>query len=175
MKSIIQIKYMLLLSILLISSVSSNGQSNIKYLLSHELVSFFTGSWSGEGKFSNGEEIKADLKFEVTLDSAWMSQKHTTRPPYQYKATSMWGFDQVSGEFVVYSFDNMKGCRKFSSNGWKDGKLVLASSEHYEGLGLYFERFVFEKISKDRFKFTYEKSQNTLDWVMGDFLVFNRN
>jgi hypothetical protein len=43
----------------------------------------------------------------------------------------MWGIDFQTGQFVAYLFDSFGGHRKFVSEGWKDGKIVLTTNDYY--------------------------------------------
>jgi len=155
------------------------------------LTSFFVGHWTGEGAFANGRTIAADLSFALSLDSCWLVYEHRDRAPNRYKATSMWSVDRVTGEFVAYCFDNFQGHRLFSGNGaggaggadgadaagngWKEGKLVLSRQASAPQVGIYFERFVYERLSETQFKMTYETSRDSTAWQVGDWLVFTRS
>ena len=156
-----------------ITSYSLNAQ-NSKYKLTDDFVNFFTGNWYGEGEFHNGKKISANLTFKMTLDNSWLSYEHTDVLPNKYKALSMWGVDDLNGEFVAYSLNNFKGHTKFSSNGWVDGKLILSANSYYPEQGLVFEHFIYEKQSDKSFKMTYEISKNGINWKMIDYLVFNK-
>jgi hypothetical protein len=118
--------------------------------LDPELVAFFTGHWTGKGKFATGAPIEADVDFKLTLDSAWLLCEHRDRPPHRYKATSMLGTDGKTGEFVGFTFDNFHGHRQWKSDGWIGGKLVLSGE---------FEHFIYERLSDKQFKMTYETSR----------------
>ena len=138
------------------------------------MLNFFVGRWSGEGAFANGKKIAADLSFTLSLDSCWLMYEHRDRAPGQYKATSMWGVDGQSGEFVAYCFDNFQGHRGFEGNGWKNGKMVLTHHAFYPKVGGYFEHFIYERTGERSFKMTYETSRDGIGWQMGDWLVFRR-
>ncbi|MBO0932575.1 hypothetical protein [Fibrella aquatilis] len=147
---------------------------NSNYKLTNEFVNFFVGSWAGDGEFPNGKKISANLTFELTLDSSWISYEHTDKLPNRYKALSMWGVDMLSGQFVAYTFDNFHGHRKFVSDGWKDNKLILTTNEYYPQRGLLFQHFIYEKLTDKSFKMTYETSKDGITWKLGDFLVFSK-
>ena len=131
-------KNKLVLFLVLVSSTTyleaQTPSSN--YKLTDEFIGFFVGSWTGEGEFAIGKKIAADLIFKMSLDSSWISYEHTDKLPNRYKALSMWGVDMLNGQFVAYSFDNFHGHRKFASDGWKDGKLILTTNEYYPPRGL---------------------------------------
>ena len=142
--------------------------------LDTSLVAFMGGRWSGEGSFAGGRKIAADVSFRLSLDSCWLVYEHADRPPNGYKATSMWGVDGGTGEFVAYVFDNFHGHRQFVSNGWKEGKLLLSHQAITPQGVVYFEHFIYERLSGTQFKMTYETSLDGMSWQMGDWLVFTR-
>jgi hypothetical protein len=138
------------------------------------LLGFFSGRWTGEGAFAGGQKIAADLSFSLSLDSCWIVYEHRDQPPNQYKATSMWGLDGTTGQFFAYIFDNFHGHRQMVSNGWKDGRLLLSGQAYIPGVGLYFEHFLYERLSDTQFKMTYETSRDGIVWQLGDWLVFRK-
>ncbi|MTI32105.1 hypothetical protein [Xanthovirga aplysinae] len=140
-----------------------------------DFISFFTGKWHGQGEFASGMSIQADLSFEMTLDGTWMIYHHTDGPPTSFKATSMWGVDKWTGEFKAHIFDNFKGHRSFESQGWKNDKLILTTKRKLPNGDIQFERFVYEKLSPDRFKMTFAISKDKANWRMFDYLIFNRS
>lgn len=139
------------------------------------MVKFFTGKWSGSGKFANGKDISADITVALSLDSAWLEVDHADKAPNHHKAKSFWGVNRTTGEFVAYTFDNFQGHRQFTSSGWKDNKLILTTQEYYAGYGTVYQHFIYEKISPDSFKMTYETSLDAINWKLGDSLTFKRN
>lgn len=156
-----------------IANCSSGQSGNPPKKLDRDLLSFFIGNWKGDGEFANGKKISADLTFKISLDSSWISYEHVDKLPNRYKATSMWGID-ATGQFVAYAFDNFQGHRKFVSNGWKEGKLILSTSEFYAQRGIVFQHFIYEKIADRSFKMTYETSSDGIRWVLGDYLIFTK-
>lgn len=161
--------------ILLVISLSIHAQTtSANHKLPEDLLHFFIGNWSGEGAFANGRKIAADVSFKLALDSSWLTYEHTDQLPGSYKAFSMWGVDRQSGQFMAYTFDNFGGHRQFVSGGWKDGKIRLTDSEFYPGAGLIFEHFIFERLTEKSFKMTYETSNDSFRWSLGDSLVFTR-
>ena len=165
-----RIVFFLLLCVAFCSFGQSGTQSK---KLDREFLNFFLGDWSGDGEFANGKKISADAVFKLTLDSSWLSYEHTDKQPNRYKALSMWGVDG-NGQFVAYAFDNFKGHREFVTNGWKDGKLILSTNEFYPMRGIFFQRFIYEKISNQSFKMTYETSSDGIRWNLGDYLTFTK-
>jgi hypothetical protein len=55
-------------SILIISTALAQ-KNDPPLRIAPDLVSFFTGHWTGEGQFAQGRKIAADLSFELSLDS----------------------------------------------------------------------------------------------------------
>jgi hypothetical protein len=159
---------------LFLSTFALHAQQNTIKKPSKDLVEFFAGEWSGGGKFANGKPIAADLSFKASLDSAWLEHQHLDKTPNTYKATSWWGIDQQTGEFVAYIFDNFGGHRKFTSEGWQNGKLVLTTQEQHPQRGTVWQHFIYEKLSTSSFKMTYEVSKDGTNWRMVDYLVFHR-
>lgn len=137
------------------------------------MMRLFLGNWKGDGAFANGKKIAATVSFRLALDSAWLVCEHRDVPPNTYAATLFWGVDQ--GKFVAYGFDNFGGHREFASAGWLDGKLELRRPAEAPGGVKYVERFVYERLSADSFRMTYEVSRDGTKWQLGDSLVFTRS
>ena len=142
--------------------------------LDPDLVAFFTGHWKGEGAFAQGQKIAAEVSFAPSLDSAWLVYEHRDVPPGVYKATSMWGVDERTGQFVAVTFDNFHGHRQWLSSGWSGGKLVLSTGNYSSPGGMMFEHFIYDRMSATQFKMTYEVSRDGITWRLGDWLVFTR-
>ena len=162
--------------------------------LDPDLVAFFTGHWKGEGAFAQGNRAKAkvttedgrgeaapttvtiaaEVSFAPSLDSAWLVYEHRDVPPGAYKATSMWGVDERTGQFVAVTFDNFHGHRQWLSSGWSGGKLVLSTGNYSSPGGMMFEHFIYDRMSATQFKMTYEVSRDGITWRLGDWLVFTR-
>jgi hypothetical protein len=84
--------------------------------------------------------------------------------------------DAGTGHFVAYAFDNFHGHREFETAGWElgGGRLELRRQAEAPGVGKYFERFVYERLSADSFRMSYETSRDGAAWRVGDSLVFER-
>ena len=134
---------------------------------------FFIGKWQGEGAFANGKKIQAKAEFTMTLDSSWIHYQHTDMAPGKYKAASMWGIDGTSGNFIAAVFDNFHGYRIFESGGWINNRLILTAISRSNN-NLIFQHFIYEKLSADSFKMTFEVSRDAVNWTLGDWLVFKR-
>ena len=81
------------------SALACCGQENKS---DSAIAKFFTGNWSCAGKFASGKTIEADVNFTPELDGKWLLYRHTDRPPGPFKALSLWGVDQISGNLVSY-------------------------------------------------------------------------
>jgi hypothetical protein len=162
-----------LLCVGLLSGISGSAQNKI-FKADTALLNFFVGRWSGEGAFSNGAKITAEVSFSLSLDSSWLVYEHRDRQPNNWKATSYWGVDGVTGRFVAYCFDNFQGHRGFESNGFKNGRLILSGQGWLPQVGLYFEHFIYERTGEKSFKMSYETSRDGISWQVGDWLVFKR-
>jgi hypothetical protein len=165
----------LLMIFALFSLVTTRGSAQAPPArLDHSMVSFFSGEWKGEGAFANARPIAATLSFRLSLDSAWLVSDHADLPPNDYKATSYWGVDATTGQFVATVFDNFHGHRNFASSGWAAGRLVLTTESFAPGAGTYFEHFIYERKSDTQFRMTYETSRDGIAWQVGDSLLFTK-
>jgi hypothetical protein len=144
-----------------------------KTKLNIDFIKFFEGNWVGKGEFFNGKKIEATASFKLSLDSCWITYTHEDTPPNRYKALSMWGIDKPTGKFLTYVFDNFQGHRLFTSNGWKADSLVLVYKDE-SSTNVMFQRFVYSKISPDRFKMAFEVSKDSAIWKLGDWLIFRK-
>lgn len=162
-----------LLLVFMTLAVATVAQPSARPKLPDDLLHFFIGNWTGDGQFANGKKISADVSFKLSLDSSWLTYEHIDRLPNRYKALSLWGVD-ATGQFVAYAFDNFRGHRKFASNGWKDGKLVLSTHEYIPQRGVFFQHFIYEKQADQSFKMTYETSNDGINWKLGDYLTFSK-
>ncbi|MBB6610133.1 hypothetical protein H7F15_03700 [Pontibacter sp. Tf4] len=167
-------KNLILTLALLCAVFSARAQQSAPQKPSKELVQFFSGKWTGEGKFASGKVIAATLNFSTALDGGWLTHDHTDIAPNTYKATSWWGTDPQSGRFVAYIFDNNSGHRLFESEGWQDGRLVLTTQQAHPKGGIMWQHFIYEKLSDTSFKMTFEVSKDGAEWRMIDYLVFNK-
>ena len=137
------------------------------------MITFFAGHWSCEGQFANGSPIAADITFEATLDSKFLSYAHVDRPPGRFKMTSFWGFDVAAKGLISAGADNGGGLRIFRAPGWNAGEVTFERASLGDSLARR-ERFVYRMESDARFRMTYEIGVGTR-WVMGDFLICTRS
>ncbi|NDK54314.1 DUF1579 family protein [Pontibacter fetidus] len=158
----------------LLVCLSTQAQQSVQKKPSADLLQFFAGKWTGEGKFFNDKPITANLEFTVALDSSWLKLEHVDVTPNTYKATSMWGNDPQTGEYVAYVFDNYGGHRKFNAEGWANGKLILTTQQPNPKGGILWQHFIYEKLTTDSFKMTYEVSKDGTAWRMVDYLIFRK-
>ncbi|MBO9727644.1 MAG: hypothetical protein J7623_03290 [Chitinophaga sp.] len=140
--------------------------------LPSSLVHFFTGTWKGAGTFANGKPIAATATFTLSLDSCWLQYEHVDIPPNVYKAHALWGAGN-DGSLLAYIFDNFGGHRQFTGNYTNDA-LVLVSAQIYPGNKKVYQQFVYRKLSAASFKMSYEMSTDSVQWRMGDTLIFHR-
>lgn len=164
----------IVLFLLLFAGVRGWGQAPAARL-DTGMMRFFVGNWKGDGAFANGRKISATLRFRLTLDSAWLVCEHRDVPPNGYAADLYWGVDRVTGKFAAYAFDNFSGHREFESVGWVGEKLELRRAGEMQGVGKYYERFRYERVSPDSFRMSYETSRDGAAWMLGDSLVFRRS
>jgi hypothetical protein len=145
-----------------------------------DLVQFFSGEWSGVGEFASGKKIEADVSFTADLDNQWLIYRHADRPPNRYKALGVWGFEYSSKTFTMILNDNFGGSRLFSSDGWRDGKIIFfkqgaISPQKGVAPAQNQERFTFERQADQAFKMTYEVSKDGVTWRLGDYLIFKKH
>ena len=150
-------------------NIKNNSKFNIAF------IKFFEGDWSGVGQFSNGKKIEAEASFKLSLDSCWVIYTHTDKAPNSYKSVSVWGIDKLTGKFLDYIFDNFQGHRLFNSDGWESGRLVLVNKVNMPTGTSTFERFTYLKTGADKFKMSYEVSNDEITWRLGDFVDFIKN
>jgi hypothetical protein len=136
-------------------------------------LAFFLGTWTGEGAFSNGRPIQADVSFQPELDAHWIGYRHDDKAPNQYHALSMWGYDKEKKSLVGHTFDNFGGSREFTSTGWDGEKLAWVNESEVKGAKVK-TRFLFERINPDSFRMSYEVERKE-GWKLVDSLVFKRN
>lgn len=142
-----------------------------------ELLSFFSGNWSGKGEFASGKKIEADVSFAADLNKQWLLYRHTDRLPNEYKSLGMWGIERNSKKLVMTINDSFAGARLFVSEGWQNGRIEFSDSIPISPVSVdnsRRERFIFEKLANDKFKMTYESSTNGAPWKLGDYLIFTK-
>lgn len=138
-----------------------------------EMAEFFVGEWEGQGEFSSGKKIEADVSFTMELDNQRLLYRHTDRLPNKYKALGTWGYNRETNKFVMIVQDNFGGSRLFESEGWQNGKIVFLKNVPVTATA-YPERFTFETKAPNLFKMTYEASRDGKNWKLGDYINFKR-
>jgi hypothetical protein len=139
-----------------------------------EMLKFLVGDWEGDGEFSSGKKIEAEVSFTAELDSAFLLYRHTDRPPNRYKALGTWGVERDTGKFIMLLQDNFGGSRRFESDGWANAKIVFLKNVSEPTAFAFPERFTFERLAADSFKMTYEANRDGRNWKIGDYIVFHR-
>ncbi|HTK19892.1 MAG TPA: hypothetical protein VL442_10280 [Mucilaginibacter sp.] len=92
-----------------------------------DMSAFFTGVWSGTGKLANGKTIEADVTFTVATDSSCLISMYADRAPNRFKAAAAFGIDSSTGKFSAQFLNNFTGLKDFTSDGWRNGKIILAN------------------------------------------------
>lgn len=67
--------------LLIFTAFASQAQQRSIKKPALELVKFF----AGEGQFSNGKPIAAELYFKANLDSTWLEHTHLDKAPNTYR------------------------------------------------------------------------------------------
>ena len=135
---------------------------------------YYSGDWAGQGEFSNGSKISAHLSFRADKDIDGLLYRHLDDPPNQYRALSIWKIDLKSDQLVASIHDAFGPVRVFVSKEWKDRKLTLESVNSFGDSKFSKQRFLYEPLSEDSFKMTYQVDAGTAGWKTGDFLIFLR-
>lgn len=146
-----------------------------------DLVAFFAGEWTGKGAFANGRPIEARLTITPDLQGQWLALRHEDQPPNAYRALSLWGVERASQQLVMTIHDAGGGLRLFTSEGWRDGKVIFDHSTPLPAPPTppgRQERFTYERLSPVSFRFTYEvraeEPAGSHAWRLGDSLVFSK-
>jgi hypothetical protein len=89
-----------------------------------------TGRWTCHGVFpASGKTIDSAIRFDLDLQGKALIKHHDdTSPPAIYHALEAWGYDAKNGRYNAAILDSFGGARLFSSDGWKDGRLVWRSA-----------------------------------------------
>lgn len=156
---------------LLITFSYSNAQTPSG--IPKDLTDFFVGNWHGEGAFSSGKKIAADLSVKLTLNKKWCVFEHQDVPPNPYQAVSWLGMDQLQKQLFCETFDNFSGHRSFLINKWAADQLIIMRKVENSKM-LYFERFVYKKDDPKLFFYSYQTSADSLKWHTVDSLAFKR-
>jgi hypothetical protein len=171
-----------LLSVALYVSFSSNSSSGEtsqvtppKKTLPHEILAYFSGTWSGKGNAGSGQAIESNFRFVPDLANQCLIVREQEKPPSSYRWIALWSTDSVSGDLVMLLTSNGNwGARVFRSLGWQNDKLVFQSVPELRAqFGL--ERFTYERKSDSTFDSTFEMStDNGNTWRKGEHQVYTK-
>lgn len=126
-----------------------------------------TGAWTCHGVFpASGKTIDSTLRFEFDLGGKALVKHHDdTSPPAMYHALEAWGYDAKSGRYNATILDNFGGARLFSSEGWKDDRLVWTSAPEVKPA----QRFVYVREAPQGLRIDWEVAKGD-SFVVGDTL-----
>jgi hypothetical protein len=127
------------------------------------------GLWDWDGTFARtGKQISSSISFAPVLEGAWVRMQQDDRPPNQFHALEMWGFDENAKQFTNFIYDNFGGVRSFTSPGWSGKQLVWTGETSPQQTR---ERFIFEQSSGSALVVTWQVRKGEGDWVVGDTLT----
>jgi hypothetical protein len=129
------------------------------------------GQWTCHGVFpASGKTIDSELRFERDLSGKAMLKHHDdTSPPALYHAVEAWGYDAKANRYNATILDNFGGARIFSSEGWRDGRLVWTAAPEVKPA----QRFSYVRIAPERLRIDWEVERNG-SMVVGDTLNCER-
>lgn len=141
-----------------------------------DIVEYFSGEWSGKGRFTSGRELESKFSFAPDLEKQCMVVRHEEEPPNTYKFIALWSVDSETGDQVMLLTSNHDaGARVFRSRGWQGHRLVFESAPELHAF-FAIERMTFERDSPTTFHTTYEMSMDGgKTWRVGDHQSFTRN
>ncbi|MGM9484846.1 hypothetical protein ACS5PN_26875 [Roseateles sp. NT4] len=148
-----------------------------KAALTADQVKFFSGVWDGVGQFASGRRIEATFRAEPGPRPDSLRVTHVDKPPLTFNSTSIWS--NREGELLVAMNDSSGGFRLFTAEESSADRLVLRSQGQLDHVlrcrgAQDQERFIFERVTPDEFKMTFEKSTDGQSWRLVDFLNFRR-
>jgi hypothetical protein len=125
------------------------------------------GVWSCHGVFpATGKTIDSSLRFEFDLGGKALVKHHDdTSPPAMYHALEAWGYDAKNGRYNATIFDNFGGARLFSSEGWKNDRLVWTSAPEVKPA----QRFIYVREAPQGLRIDWEVAKGD-SFVVGDTL-----
>jgi len=126
-----------------------------------------TGEWTCHGIFpASGKTIDSTLRFEFDLNGKALVKHHDdTSPPAMYHALEAWGYDAKNTRYNAAILDNFGGARVFSSDGWKDGRLVWTSAPEVKPA----QRFIYAHEANQGLRIDWEVLKGD-SYVVGDTL-----
>jgi hypothetical protein len=144
-------------------------------LFPRDVLTYFSGAWTGKGKFAMGEVIASDITFTTDLQNQCLVMREREKPPNTFQFIGLWSMDSVSGNLVTLLASNHNsGARVFRSHGWQGSKIVLQSGPELRA-SWALERFTFGRKSSAVFDATYEFSKDDgRTWQVGDRQVYTK-
>lgn len=126
-----------------------------------------TGRWTCHGVFpATGKTIDASLRFEPDLQGTALVKHHDdTSPSASYHALEAWGYDATTHRYRATILDSVGGARLFSSDGWKDGRLVWQSAPEVQPA----QRFIYVREPGKGLRIDWEVQRDG-GYVVGDTL-----
>jgi len=126
-----------------------------------------TGHWTCHGVFpASGKTIDSTIRFDVDLNGKALIKHHDdTSPSATYHALEAWGYDAKNGRYNAAILDSFGGARLFSSDGWKDGRLVWHSAPEIKPA----QRFTYIREPKKGLRIDWEVEREG-NFVVGDTL-----
>lgn len=126
-----------------------------------------TGEWTCHGVFpATGKTIDSTLRFEFDLGGKALVKHHDdTSPPAMYHALEAWGYDAKNSHYNATILDNFGGARLFSSEGWKNDRLVWTSAPEVKPA----QRFVYVQEATQGLRIDWEVLKGD-SYVVGDTL-----
>lgn len=132
----------------------------------HDFASL-KGTWMCHGIFpASGKTIDSTLRFEADLNGKAIVKHHDdTSPPATYHALEAWGYDAKANHYNATILDNFGGARIFSSDGWKDGRLVWTSAPEVKPA----QRFIYMREANQGLRIDWQVLKDA-NYVVGDTL-----
>ncbi len=139
-----------------------------------DFLAFYSGEWEGAGEFASGKKIAATIDFTYDADADAILYRHRDLPPNNFKALAVWKINKKRDEIIAAINDGFSGTRVFVSKEWKAKKIIFNLINAFNDADFVKQRFVYEPLTKDSFKMTFETQKNGTDWKLVDFLIFKR-
>lgn len=131
------------------------------------VVSYFKGSWTCRGTFSNGKPISATIHFDADLGGAAIVVHHDDTPALGfYHSIETWGYATSTQTYVASLYDAYGGMRSFSSPGW-DGDALTWTILPPAGVS---QQFVYTRKDANTFAVDYKVMRNGA-YAIGDTLT----
>jgi hypothetical protein len=131
------------------------------------IVSYFKGSWTCRGAFSNGKPISATIRFEPDVEGAAIVVHHDDTPALGfYHSIEVWGYAKSTQTYVASLYDAYGGFRSFSSPGWNGNVLTWTIAPSAE----ISQQFVYTRKDPTTFVVDYNVLRNGT-YTLGDTLT----